>query len=116
MAARHYSVIPSPTVVMSEAATLGVIRDLFALAGIALVIALIVYEILRAGGGPQWNCEGNVLTRPYDQRDGMAALLLIVFFAWNSSVGGPDSSAHEASSSSGGEVQEGVLLLGMLFM
>ena len=68
---------------MSDAATVGILRDLFGIASVALVVALGLYAALRAAGGPHWNFDGNVLSRPYRWPDGIAALLLLVFLSWN---------------------------------
>lgn len=98
---------------MSEAATLAVIRDLFVLTGMALVMALALYAMLRAGGGPSWNCEGEVLSRAYGWQDGAVAILLLVFFAWSSSAADPVSSSAPGHA---GNNPVGSMIAGMIFM
>lgn len=98
---------------MSEAATLAIIRDLFVLAGIALVMALAVYAALRAGGGPAWNYEGEVLSRPYGWEDGVTAILIISFFVWSSSAQSPAPAAGPSQSDA---TTTGPLIVGIVFM
>jgi membrane protease YdiL (CAAX protease family) len=101
---------------MSEAATLEIIRDLFGIAGVALVIGIALYAVMRAGGGPQWNCDGNVLSRPYGKPDGIVALLLLAFFVSSSMVVGTNLEQGEPAGAHGGEAPEAGLLIGMVFM
>ncbi len=101
---------------MSEAATLEIIRDLFGIAGMALVIGLGLYAFIRAGGGPQWNCDGNVLARPYDQPDGIAALLLIAFFIFSTTAGSSHPETTEHTGVHSGDNPATALLIGMVFM
>lgn len=98
---------------MSEAATLAIIRDLFVLSGMALVIALAVYAMLRAGGGPAWNYEGEVLSRPYGWEDGLMAVLLLAFFGWSSSAADPVPASAPGHT---GDTSIGPLMMGMVFM
>lgn len=100
---------------MSEAATLGVLSDLFAIAGVALAFGLMVYAAIRSSGGPQWNCEGNVLSRPYGVPEGVVALLLAWFFAWQSTASSPQGSGTAAAASSAAP-PIAPLLAGMVFM
>lgn len=101
---------------MSEAATLEVIRDLFGIAGLALAIGVGFYAMVRAGGGPQWNCDGNVLSRPYGKRDGIVGLLLLVFFVSSSTAVVTNLEQGGPGVPDGGEAPEAVLLIGMVFM
>ncbi len=101
---------------MSEAATLEIIRDLFGIAAVALVIGLGLYAFIRAGGGPQWNCDGNVLSRPYDWSDGIAALLLLAIFISSSNAGSSPPETTEHTGALGGENSAASLLIGMVFM
>lgn len=99
---------------MSEAATVGILRDLFAIAGVALVLGLAVYGGLRAAGGWQWNCDGNVLSRPYGWPDGVAAILLLAFLGWNLTTELP-----AAGGAGGGDPElrpEAVMLVSILLM
>lgn len=104
---------------MSDAATVAVIRDLFSVAGVALVLALAFYPVLRAGGGPAWNCDGNVMSRTYGWPDAIAALILASFFVSN----GIASRESEATSppappppTPAPGISEGALLIGMISM
>ncbi|HEY2572504.1 MAG TPA: type II CAAX endopeptidase family protein [Verrucomicrobiaceae bacterium] len=102
---------------MSEAATLEIIRDLFGIACVALVIGIAFYGAMRAGGGPQWNCDGNVLARPYGRPDGFAALFLLAFFTYCSTARVANLEGGEsAPGPNGGDVPETSLLIGMVFM
>lgn len=98
---------------MPEAATQAIIHDLFMLCGMALVMALAVYAMLRTGGGPSWNYEGEVLSRPYGWGDGVTALLLLAFFAWGSSAAGQAASSTPGEA---GNTSIGPLIVGMIFM
>jgi len=72
---------------MSDADSLGVLQDVFVLAGFSLALGLAVYAFLRMRTGLGWNNEGNVLSRPYDLPDLMIGLLLLGFFAWTGTMG-----------------------------
>jgi uncharacterized protein len=98
---------------MSEAATLGIIRDLFGIACVALALGTAFYAVMRTGGGPQWNCDGNVLSRPYGKPDGIAALLLLAFFVFSSTAAVANLDAKEHA---GGDSSEAAMLIGMVFM
>lgn len=65
---------------MSHAETLAVLRDAFVMSVLALVVAAIIYKLLRRSEEGAWNVEGNVLTRPYGGPDAAAALLLLSMF------------------------------------
>ncbi len=71
---------------MSEAATVGVIRDLLVVAVLALLFALPFYASLRRRADTAWNFEGNVPARPYNWLDAGAvlALLLLLFLSGHS--------------------------------
>ncbi len=97
---------------MSEVATQAILHDLFVLCGIALVMALGVYAMLRTGDGPSWNCEGEVLSRPYGWEDGLTAILLLTFFAWGSSAAEPVPSAPGQA----GDTSISSMMVGMVFM
>lgn len=101
---------------MSEAATLGIIRDLFAIAGLALLIGTGFYAVVRTGGGPQWNCDGNVLSRPYGKPDGIMGLLLLAFFVSSSTAVVTSLEPGEPAGAPGAEAPEAALLIGMVFM
>ncbi len=97
---------------MSEAATLAIIRDVFVISGVALIMALGAYALLRAGGGPSWNYQGEVLSRPYGWEDGVTVFLVLAFFAWSSS--GSEPMPSTAGQSSNPSVAP--LMIGMVFM
>lgn len=100
---------------MSDAAAQEIILDLFGIAGVALVIGLGLYAFIRAGGGPQWNCDGNVLSRPYDWQDGVAALLLLAFFIFSiTGATGPETTGQKEIQSAANSAT--ALLFGMAFM
>jgi membrane protease YdiL (CAAX protease family) len=101
---------------MSETANLEIIRDLFGIAGVALVIGLGVYSFIRAGGGPQWNCDGNVLARPYGWPDGIVALLLLSFFVFSITAGTPHPETTGSAGVPGGESNATAQLASMVFM
>jgi uncharacterized protein len=101
---------------MSDAATLGILRDLFGIASVALVLGLALYAVMRVGGGPQWNCDGNVLSRPYGWPDAIVALLLLVFFVSGTAVGVADAAPQNEAGSHGGEISEMSMLVGMVLM
>jgi len=63
---------------MSEAATVGVIRDLLMVGALALLFALPFYASLRHRADTAWNYEGNVPARPYNWVDAGAALALLL--------------------------------------
>lgn len=65
---------------MNEAATVGVLQDVFVLGMIALVLGLGVYAWLRRAPDHTWHTDGNVLSRPYDYQDGVTALAVISVF------------------------------------
>lgn len=67
---------------MSDLATLAVMRDVFAIAGLSLAIALTVYGVLRVTQDLHWNLEGNVLVRPYKTVDVCVALALLSLMVW----------------------------------
>lgn len=67
---------------MSDLATLAVMRDVFAIAGLSLAIALTVYGVLRVTQDLHWNLEGNVLVRPYNTVDVCVALALLSLMVW----------------------------------
>ncbi|MCE9520144.1 MAG: CPBP family intramembrane metalloprotease [Verrucomicrobia bacterium] len=101
---------------MSETANLEIIRDLFGIAGVALIIGLGVYAFIRAGGGPQWNCDGNVLARPYGWPDGIVALLLLAFFIYCSTAGTAQPETTASAGVPGSESNATAQLASMLFM
>jgi uncharacterized protein len=68
---------------MSDAASLAVLRDVFACCTVALALGLFVYSLVRVRTGLGWNHEGNVLSRPYDTPDGIVAFVLLGFFVWS---------------------------------
>lgn len=67
---------------MSDLATLAVMRDVFAIAGLSLALALLVYGALRLTQDVHWNLEGNVLVRPYNTVDVCVALGLLSLMVW----------------------------------
>ncbi|CAN5910473.1 hypothetical protein BH11VER1_BH11VER1_13170 [soil metagenome] len=69
---------------MNASATLGVLNDVFLLAGLVLLAGMIVYAIIRSQTSCTWNYEGNVLTRPYGFHDALVALGVIILFGWSS--------------------------------
>lgn len=98
---------------MSDAATLGVIRDLFAVCMLAMLLALPVYAYIRRRPDAAWNFEGNVLARPYRLPDGITALLLLsVLFA---PLAGSQPATHAASSALKVRPEDAVLA-GVVFM
>jgi len=101
---------------MSEAVTLEIIRDLFGIAGLALAIGIGFYAVMRTGGGPQWNCDGNVLSRPYGKADGIVGLLLLAFFVSSSTAVVTSLEPGQPAGAQGGEAPEAALLIGMVFM
>jgi membrane protease YdiL (CAAX protease family) len=80
---------------MSEAATVGVIRDLLVVAALALLFALPFYASLRRRADTSWNFAGNVLAQPYNWLDAGAvvALLLFLFFPMFLAPGKAEESA-----------------------
>ncbi|MEY4484481.1 MAG: hypothetical protein RL693_1933, partial [Verrucomicrobiota bacterium] len=68
---------------MNATSTLGVIQDLFLLAGLVLLAGMGVYAVIRSQTNDDWNYEGNVLTRPYGVPDAFIALGVIVLFGWS---------------------------------
>ncbi len=98
---------------MSETASQAIIHDLFVLCGMALVMALGVYAMLRAGEGPIWNYEGEVLSRPYGWGDGLTALILLTFFAWGSLAANQMPATPPGQT---GETSISALMVGMVFM
>ncbi len=98
---------------MSDAATLGVIRDLVAVCLLAVLIAVPFYAYVRRRPDASWNFEGNVLARPYGWPDGIAALLLVALLF--SPLMADRPAVHVASEAS--QVPpENVVLFGTLFM
>lgn len=69
---------------MNASATLGVIQDVFLMAGLVLLAGMGVYAVIRSQTHDAWNYEGNVLTRPYGAPDAFIALGVIVLFGWSS--------------------------------
>jgi membrane protease YdiL (CAAX protease family) len=97
---------------MSEAATVGVIRDLLVVAALALLFALPFYASLRQRSDTAWNYEGNVPARPYNWFDAGAvlALLLLLF----SSIFAPPAKAEAVSNAQPMTVES--LLAGSVMM
>jgi uncharacterized protein len=98
---------------MSDAATLGVIRDLFVVSALALLLALPFYAFLRRRPDTLWNYEGNVLARPYNVLDAVAALLLLALFFLPLFV---TKEPHEAAHASAEEVPISLVLINTVMM
>lgn len=85
---------------MNASATLGVLHDVFFLAGLTLLVGMIVYAVIRSQTDQAWNYEGNVLTRPYGVSDALMALGVVVLFGWIAlQVGEPEKIATAAPQS-----------------
>jgi uncharacterized protein len=98
---------------MSDAATQGVIRDLFVVSMLALLLALPFYAYLRRRPDTIWNHEGNVLARPYNWVDGLAALLLLAMFFSPLFAG---QSPHQAARPAGDELPISLVLINTIMM
>jgi membrane protease YdiL (CAAX protease family) len=101
---------------MSDAATLGVIRDLFAVAALALLIAAPFYAVLRRRSDTTWNYEGNVLARSYNWLDAFVALSMValLFFPMASPQATSQPLTNPSSASETSSVY--VLLMNTVFM
>lgn len=93
---------------MSDAATLAVMRDVFAISGVALVLALGTYSLVRRSGDLRWNLEGNVLVRPYNQLDLVVALGLLALMIWGGMQGKAGTAPVE-------DIPDAVSALGLFF-
>jgi membrane protease YdiL (CAAX protease family) len=98
---------------MSDAATQGVIRDLFVVSMLALLLALPFYAFLRRRPDTIWNYEGNVLARPYNWMDGLAALLLLTMFFFPLFA---DQPPHPAARQAGQELPISLVLVNTIMM
>lgn len=101
---------------MSDAATTAIIRDLLGIAGVALVLGLGFYAVIRAGGGSQWNCDGNVLSRPYSWPDALVGLILLGFFYFGATAEMPRPDADTPAGIKSDPGNDTGMLSGMLLM
>src|SRR6478735_11748753 len=93
---------------MPSSETLAVLRDVFAMAMLALLVGTALYAAIRKFSETAWNVEGNVLTRPYGVPDAVALLLLLALLG--SSIFFP------AVVDSGAEAEPAALDVGSLLM
>lgn len=82
---------------MSDAVTIAVIRDLLAIAGLALALALGVYAVIRARSESTSSFDGNVLSRPYGAFEGVVAVILLALISYLFTALPPEVSGNEES-------------------
>jgi membrane protease YdiL (CAAX protease family) len=87
---------------MSNAESMGVLRDVYLIGMASAAVAVLVYAFIRSKSQTAWNYQGNVLARPYNALDGMAVLLLLVMIGSNFFVVGSEPQAAGGGKRGGG--------------
>jgi membrane protease YdiL (CAAX protease family) len=94
---------------MLDAPSFGVLHDLSVFASIATALALLCYWLLRhLRPEVSWHHEGSVLSRPYGAPDLLVLAGIGLFFILS-------MQPHDSSQAAGDTVNDGSLILGMVF-
>lgn len=94
---------------------MAVLRDVYLIGMGAAAVAVLVYGLLRSRAQLAWNFQGNVLARPYNVLDGMAALLLLTIMGASFFVAPTERGGATGTDGSPECMSSVVILVGMVF-